>query len=472
MLKALIIFISLIFITSGFWISYTFDKPSFEQILFYFQFGITGMIDSDIGFIINYLIFCFVTPLILTIVYYKFDNILLTLNRINRFLRLDWKNPYLILVIALGIFTYKIGLPNHLKKRFTNEDYFSNNYINPNQVEIKNISKPKNLILIYVESLENTFSDSNIFGQNLLEAIDISNVGGQSFGNYNQIESAHWTTAGIVATQCGMPLRPIISQLTNVYKAKTFLPNAVCLGDVLKQNKYQSIFINGMNVDFAGINIFLHSHGYDEVYGKEEILAKGFKPKKMESFSEGINDQDLFDYAKTIIDQKEEGNTPYNLTILTLDTHSPDGYPSSKCNIKANSSLSKAVLCTAEGLADLINYIKNKGYLKNTNIVIIGDHLFMADGQKKKTIFFKNRTIFNRFIFNEPLIMNRDEIIPFDLFPTILYSLGFDTEDGKLGLGYNGFGNAKNLPDNDRVSILDKKLLNYSKGYLELWTSK
>ena len=85
--------------------------------------------------------------------------------------------------------------------------------------------------------------------------------------------------------------------------------------------------------------------------------------------------------------------------------------------------------------------MKKSGYLKNTNVVILGDHLFMASSRKQKSLHFANeRYIFNRFFTEDKLVKNRDEMLSFDMFPTILYSLGFSFERGQLGLGYSGYG--------------------------------
>ena len=41
---------------------------------------------------------------------------------------------------------------------------------------------------------------------------------------------------------------------------KTFLPNAKCLGDVLKENDYKNIFINGVSLNFVGTGLFFKNH--------------------------------------------------------------------------------------------------------------------------------------------------------------------------------------------------------------------
>ena len=62
-----------------------------------------------------------------------------------------------------------------------------------------------------------------------------------------------------------------------------------------------------------------------------------------------------------------------------------------------------------------------------------------------------------------------EEILGFDLFPTILEFIGFDVDGDRLGLGYSGFSAGKILPAENRKQEFEKHLMNYSQSYLELW---
>ncbi len=198
-----------------------------------------------------------------------------------------------------------------------------------------------------------------------------------------------------------------------------------------------------------------------------------FNKKARRSFGRGAHDEEVFKFAKYIIDKNEKEGAPYNITILTLDTHCPYGNPSANCPYKEKYHLSNAVLCSVDEIADLVNYVKNKGYDKNTNIVIVGDHLFPANNAQKVTQFTTDeRFIFNRFISDNKFTMNRNNIIGFDIFPTILYSLGFNIQGGKLGLGYSGFGDFKLHPPEDRLQEFNEQLLDNSAVYSDLWNPR
>ncbi len=131
------------------------------------------------------------------------------------------------------------------------------------------------------------------------------------------------------------------------------------------------------------------------------------------------------------------------------------------------------VSCTAEQITDFLNYMKRKGYLKNTVVVILGDHLAMQVPVYEKLDSSKNRTIFNRFITPNIMTKNRDDLYHFSMFPTILYTLGFKFDQNRLGLGISGFGDIEEgyeIPMMDQ-STFSELLSKSSQRYRELWVA-
>ena len=107
---------------------------------------------------------------------------------------------------------------------------------------------------------------------------------------------------------------------------------------------------------------------------------------------------------------------------------------------------------------------------KNTDIFIMGDHLFMANGRQLKSfpsdrfIYFKHLSASNSRAFA------RNEMTHFDVAPTILDALGFrnnSTDD--FGLGRSLFKPAQH-PE-DISGRLDKRILNRSQVYDGFWKS-
>ncbi|KGL58171.1 hypothetical protein KR94_01250, partial [Pantoea ananatis] len=123
-----------------------------------------------------------------------------------------------------------------------------------------NINKKYNYVFIYAESLEKSFENLN--GKNYLpELSKIANNYAQ-FTNITQPTNGGfgWTMAGMVNTQCGVPL--VMAQGNTGGNTANFLPKANCVASWLKNNGYLTHFIRGSNKQFAGADKFFSQHGW------------------------------------------------------------------------------------------------------------------------------------------------------------------------------------------------------------------
>ena len=81
----------------------------------------------------------------------------------------------------------------------------------------------------------------------------------------------------------------------------------------------------------------------------------------------------------------------------------------------------------------------------------------------------KERHVFNALISNKPVVKNREDILHFDMFPTILEFIGFKVDGGKLGLGFTAISKETDLPPANEYEEMNEDLLNQSDEYLDLW---
>ena len=114
---------------------------------------------------------------------------------------------------------------------------------------------------------------------------------------------------------------------------------------------------------------------------------------------------------------------------------------------------------------------KNK-YFRDTNVVILGDHLAMENPVYEKLEKLKERHVFNELIANNPPVKNREEVLHFDMFPTILEFIGFRVAGGKLGLGYTAISKEADMPPANEFEEMNEDLLNQSDEYLALWRKR
>ena len=473
-IKLIIFWFSIFLIQVGIWLLRKFGDVAFDQFIFHLDMSLDGLTQGDPKLTSSFIRNCLIVPTAFVFILgFAFKYYSGYLNKFNKF-----SYVLILFLISFVFLLYKVAFFSaanaYLYYVKTGEDYFKINYVNPHEISIASPQKPKNLVLIYVESLEDTYADTKLFSHNLISSIESSAVNNSyHFSSYQQAPGTGWTIAGIVSTQCGLPLRTFLRNASGD-NATGFLNNAVCLGDTLADKGYQNIFMNGADLSFAGKGKFIARHGYMEAYGREEWYKQNKTQNDMNDW--GLYDDLLFLEAQKKLDELESHtDTPFNLTLLTVDTHPPKGFLSHHCATKhgvTENNFEGIVECTALQVKDFVNYIRSKGYLKNTTVVILGDHLGMKNPVYKKLESSNKRRIFNLFITEDKLVLNREDMTEFDMYPTILESLGFKINAGRLGLGYSGFGNHTDKPSLSRHEEMNKKLLGYSPSYSLLWNEK
>ena len=474
----------------GHWIARKYGEPTFEQLLYHLQFGAQGLVETDPRLIQSFVRNCLLAPSLLALSAYLFEKLTITAYRIgwratamaavalvrdsgrmalrvwmSTWFRLfKWRLPLLLVLAGAAYFLTKVSLWSHIGQ-LMGEDILARYYVAPSTVAAPSSAK-RNLVLIYAESLENTYSHPALFNDDLLKSLKSPSA--VSFARLQQTPGSGWTIAGIVSSQCGIPLRPVIFEPNDLGTSNAFLPNVTCLGDILKANGYINVFMGGASLSFAGKDKFLRGHGYDEVWGKEEWQAAGH----FQMSWWGLYDDDLISQSKKRLDRLVAAGQLFNLTLLTLDTHAPDGLMSPYCAQRGGKWLADNVRCTAELIAELRAHAQSKGYLSNTDFVVVGDHLAMVNQHFDTLLKHPDRTVFNQWHVQPGLVPNRETIYHFDVFPTVLYSLGFRFPDNRLGLGGSGFGPLPTFPEgHDPQHFLDH-VLNYSPKYLEFWHRK
>lgn len=452
----------------AYWINRYFGRPDMEQIAYHASFGIDGLMATDPVFIRRFVRWCVVAPLLLLAVAVRAERprYLAMLSATVR-TRIIAPLPGLLLGVALLFWVYQISFFRYIAADF-GPDYFSLHYVSPATVKLR-VEHPKNLVLIYVESLETGYSDKSLFGADMLAPLN--RLGGVSFGRYRQAPGTGWTIAALVATQCGVPLKrvTVYDENTQGEVLRSFLKNAKCLSDILSEHGYRNVFMEGGSETFAGKGKFLRSHHYDEIYGQEDWLREGVNPEEMNGW--GLFDDDLFAAAKRKLRDLQDSKARFNLTLLTVDMHDPEGFLSKRCAQRGYQAFEGVVQCTAEAVADFVRYIEDNGYLANTNVVIVGDHLARKNPVSEKLSALLERHIFNAFISDRPPRKNREDLLHFDLLPTILEFGGFDVVGDRMGLGYSAFNRPVQIPPADRFAEMEHSLMNRSEAYLTLWTA-
>lgn len=347
--------------------------------------------------------------------------------------------------------------------------FFEKKYVSAKDLNFNKPKKLKNLLVIFYESANKDFpfnlsayKDGSIIENRDKEDIhaELRKISGYEIDDFVQAQSLGWTIAGMVASQCSVPLFTNKRYIEDV----NFLPKElVCLGDILKRYGYQQSFFTSGEKEFHFYDRFYLNHGFSNIFGKTDYLLKGIENKHFGSWDQGLNDDILLEQVYEKIIEERKKNKPFNITLLTMDTHIPYIYMSTNCKnaTKYNKiykedyylKLRESFKCTGNFIANFIKKLERNGILKDTLVVITGDHLAPIDefsepylGATNDKDPLKNKRIFFKVI-NSEFEPNRNLMSHYDIAPTILHDLNIlDLNQDKFGFGVSLYSKMK--PEN------------------------
>ncbi len=364
----------------------------------------------------------------------------------------------------------------------TASTFIEDNFADPETVKITFPEKKRNLIHIYLESMENTFLSKELGGfceDNLIPHLYALSKEGVSFshleegpGGFQESTGAGWSVASMVNMGTGLPMK--VPDKQNQYgDADNFLPGATAIGDILKEQGYEQTVMFGANADFGGLTYYFRSHGDYTIIDHKEVKKRGYVPENYKVFW-GYEDDKLYEYAKEELTRLYETGKPFHLMMETADTHTPEGYLSPKAPKPYDDKYANAVRYSQEETVKFVRWIQEQPFYENTTIILIGDHLTMA---KKFIGSLEGIEDYHRSCYN--LIINpagdldkipeerrfsRDWAV-FDMFPTILASIGVEIEGDRLGIGTNLFSDRDTVFEEFGVDYVNDELVKRSNFY-------
>ncbi|TMN19648.1 phosphoglycerol transferase I [Pseudoxanthomonas sp. X-1] len=236
----------------------------------------------------------------------------------------------------------------------------------------------KNIVWIYGESLERTYFDRKAFA-GLTPNLQRLAAEGLDFRNVTSADGGGWTIAGMVSSQCGVPLTAAPGDENSFGRMHSFLPEAQCLGDYLRTQGYRNDFIGGADGAFAGKGSFLASHGYDDVRDLAWFEGQGIDPRHFSAW--GVHDDVLLDQVWDRFQALSRAGQPFMLTTLTMDTHHPAGHLPVACRRQGEDEVSMraAIACSDRLIGELVDRIRASRWADDTVVVIASDHLALPN---------------------------------------------------------------------------------------------
>ena len=186
-------------------------------------------------------------------------------------------------------------------------------------------------------------------------------------------------------------------------------------------------------------------HLFDVFYAR----AHGYIPADYGVYW-GYEDMKLFAIAKEELLRLSQNEEPFNLSILTVDSHFPEGYTCELCTNDFGDVYADAIACCDRQIADFVQWIQEQDFYENTTIVLCGDHPTMNDAWVQLTTIdydSYDRTVYTTIINSaREYTLNYDRTFTtFDMYPTTLAAMGVQIEGERMALGTNLFSDTPTL---------------------------
>ncbi len=383
-----------------------------------------------------------------------------------------------LLVCSLWKADTTLGVSRYCSLRNQTTKIYEQKYVRP---DVKKITaeNPKNIIYIYMESMENAYQSAEEGG---LQAVNympnltalakegVSFSDDEKIGGFRSVDGTTWTTASLFATSSGIPFSFPASE-NNMTDREKFAPGLITLGDILEEKGYNQEFLCGPPAEFGGIKKLLSEHGNYRFFDLYAAQKAGYLPDKdYHNGFWGFEDLYLYQIAKDEITKLYKEGKLFNFTMMTVDTHFKDGYVCTLCQNSHDNKTANVVECADRQVAEFVDWCKQQPFYKDTVIVIVGDHPRMDRQLVRGEQNFLERTVYNCFLNvpdkGEVHIKNRD-FTAMDMFPTVLCAMGFEIPGNRLGLGTNLFSERKTLAEEMGIAFFEEEINKYSHYYTE-----
>ena len=376
---------------------------------------------------------------------------------------------------------FSTGLPEYVYGLFHETPVFDQYYVQPTAENVKFPEENRNLIYIFLESMEISYLSEELGGgqeDNLIPELyelatehtnfshDDTQVGG-----FLPVTGATWTIGAMVAHTAGVPLKlpPDVAENDYGQGDDGFLPGITSLQDILHDQGYYQTLMVGSVASFGGRRQYYLQHGADYVYDistarRDDIVEDDY------FVWWGMEDKYLFEYAREELTEIAKKDQPFAFTMLTVDTHHIGGYFCEYCENEHEEQYENVMSCSSKQVMEFVEWLEQQPFYENTTIIITGDHLSMDKGYFNRNVDEDYvRRNYNCFINSavDTVFDENRQFSALDMFPTTLAALGCTIEGEYLGLGVNLFSGKPTLIEKLGYKKFDRQLTMSSDYYAE-----
>ena len=306
--------------------------------------------------------------------------------------------------------------------------------------------------------METTYADTQsggAFDRNVIPELtqiaqeneDFSGETADLNGGYS-MPGTTWTIGAMFAQTSGLPLSVSIDG-NSMDTQTSFFAGAVTLGDILESQGYSQTLLIGSDAAFGGRELYFTEHGNYEMMDYKYAVQNGLIPEDYHVWW-GYEDEKLFEFARQKVTELAAQPEPFNLTMLTVDTHFEDGYVCERCpQLYGDDQYSNVMRCSSRQVSAFVQWLQQQDFYENTTIILCGDHPTMDSDYCEDIDSGYTRKTYTAYInaAAQKETETRRDFTTFDQFPTTLAALGVQIEGNRLGLGTNLFSSEPTLTE-------------------------
>ena len=487
-IRFLMYFVMFFFLIAGRTAEWALDEwgdLTLDEIMFTLTQPLKG---TDSGIIINYLLYAVLPALLILLAAAYIRRFVLNGRRMTEkqtgrafALLRRWFLPVcMIAAVLFGVFQIhrfwiRMGISSHINSLGEQSTYIEDNYVDPAKTTLTFPEKKRNLIYIFLESVEVSYADKEsggLFDENYIPKLTALSKENENFSGSdssvlnggNSLKYCTWTMGGMWAATSGLPLKipiEINGVGTNFMNTQdSFFTNLTCLGDILQAQGYQMDMCFGSDATFGGRRLCFTEHGKYNFHDWVYYTGEGGKLPSDYKVWWGFEDEKLFEYAKERLTDLASGGEPFDFTLLTVDTHYPEGYVCRLCGDEYSSQYANVIACSDTQVTEFLDWCREQDWYENTTIVLSGDHPTMNKEFCADAAFDYRRKVYTCYLNSavEPVRDDFREYATIDNFPTTLAAMGVKIEGDRLGLGTNLFSDQDTLVERDGLDYVNTEL--------------
>ena len=376
--------------------------------------------------------------------------------------------------ITVAVTWHGLDVSDYMKGQSTYSTFIDDNYVDPSSVNITFPEQKRNLIYIFLESMEMTYADKEnggAFEQNVIPELtqlaqeneDFSGKSSKLNGGYS-MPGTTWTMGAMFGQTSGLPLNTSIDA-NGMNTQDAFFPGITTLGDILQNEGYSQTLLIGSDATFGGRKLYFTDHGQYDIMDYGYARDNGLIPEDYKVWW-GYEDEKLFGFAKEKLLELSQQDNPFNLTMLTVDTHFEDGYVCDICpDTFEDNQYANVMACSSRQVKEFIDWVQQQDFAADTTIVISGDHPTMDSDFCEDVDKDYERRVYTTYINASAEKQTEEErnYTTFDNFPTTLAAMGVEIEGDRLGLGTNLYSAQQTLTERFGIEKEEKELKRKSK---------